>query len=212
MFMGVGILKVKSLYQLRKMALRYGGVIVFFDEADSLGNRGQIAQASAAGDGRSVVHVAGVHGIAYLSPATRDEVLLGSPSQLPDRRTKADYFIAGMGMGGGGTLQALLSEMSGLEKPRGLLNRVRRLLGMRQPPFKYRILHIFATNMPSALDQAMLSPGIDRQYKVGYPTKEGRRETFRLYLRKVKNELSTRTWTSSRPSPRMRPARASRTS
>ena len=41
MFMGVGILKVKSLFRkLRKLALRYGGVIVFFDEADALGNRG----------------------------------------------------------------------------------------------------------------------------------------------------------------------------
>ena len=41
MFMGVGILKVKSLFRkLRKLSLRYGGVIVFFDEADSLGNRG----------------------------------------------------------------------------------------------------------------------------------------------------------------------------
>ena len=38
MFMGVGILKVKSLFRkLRKLALRYGGVIVFFDEADALG-------------------------------------------------------------------------------------------------------------------------------------------------------------------------------
>jgi len=41
MFMGVGILKVKALFRkLRKLAVRYGGVIVFFDEADSLGNRG----------------------------------------------------------------------------------------------------------------------------------------------------------------------------
>ena len=41
MFMGVGVLKVKGLFRkLRKLALRYGGVIVFFDEADSLGNRG----------------------------------------------------------------------------------------------------------------------------------------------------------------------------
>ena len=40
MFFGVGILKVKSLFRkLRKLALRYGGVIVFFDEADSLGSR-----------------------------------------------------------------------------------------------------------------------------------------------------------------------------
>ena len=45
MFMGVGILKVKSLFRkLRKLALRYGGVIVFFDEADSLGNRGQLTE------------------------------------------------------------------------------------------------------------------------------------------------------------------------
>src|SRR5207302_8960331 len=45
MFMGVRILKVKSLFRkLRRLALRYGGVIVFFDEADSLGNRGQLAQ------------------------------------------------------------------------------------------------------------------------------------------------------------------------
>ena len=41
MFFGVGVLKVRSLFKkLRKLALRYGGVIVFFDEADALGNRG----------------------------------------------------------------------------------------------------------------------------------------------------------------------------
>jgi hypothetical protein len=45
MFMGVGVLKVKGLFRkLRRLALRYGGVIVFFDEADSLGNRGALAQ------------------------------------------------------------------------------------------------------------------------------------------------------------------------
>ncbi|MFP5326816.1 MAG: AAA family ATPase, partial [Acidimicrobiia bacterium] len=45
MFMGVGILKVKSLFRkLRKLALRYGGVVVFFDEADALGNRGSLSQ------------------------------------------------------------------------------------------------------------------------------------------------------------------------
>src|ERR671920_2229629 len=45
MFMGVGVLKVKSLFRkVRKLALRYGGVIVFFDEADSLGSRGATAQ------------------------------------------------------------------------------------------------------------------------------------------------------------------------
>lgn len=44
MFLGVGILKVKALFRkLRKLAVRYGGVIVFFDEADALGNRGALA-------------------------------------------------------------------------------------------------------------------------------------------------------------------------
>ncbi|MDQ4068334.1 MAG: AAA family ATPase, partial [Actinomycetota bacterium] len=43
MFMGVGILKVKSLFRkLRRLSVRYGGVIVFFDEADSLGSRGAL--------------------------------------------------------------------------------------------------------------------------------------------------------------------------
>ena len=40
MFMGVGVLKVRGLFKkVRKLALKYGGVIVFFDEADSLGKR-----------------------------------------------------------------------------------------------------------------------------------------------------------------------------
>jgi ATP-dependent Zn protease len=197
MFMGVGILKVKGLYRkLRRMALRYGGVIVFFDEADSLGNRGQIAQPGFQNASPGPWSTSPpCNGIAYLSDATRDLVLLGSlPADVPEPRTWYDPFIMG-GMGGGGgmgTLQALLSEMSGLEKPRGIMNKIRRMLGMKvKPPFKYRILHIFATNMPSALDQAMLRPGrVDRQYKVGYPTKDGRKATFDYYLGKVKHELT----------------------
>jgi ATP-dependent Zn protease len=53
------------------------------------------------------------------------------------------------------------------------------------------MLHIFATNQPHVLDEAMLRPGrIDRKYKVGYPHKEGRKETFDLYLGKVAHELT----------------------
>jgi len=60
-----------------------------------------------------------------------------------------------------------------------------------KPPPKYRILHIFATNMPNTLDPAMLRPGrVDRQYKVGYPQKDGRRATFEYYLAKVSNDLT----------------------
>ena len=92
-----------------------------------------------------------------------------------------------------GTLEALLTELSGLKKPRGFVNRhVRRLLGMRpKPPPKYRILVMMATNLPEALDEALLRPGrIDRIYKVGYPSKAGRVRTYEGYFAKVRHELT----------------------
>ena len=99
-----------------------------------------------------------------------------------------------MGGGGGmGTLQALLAELSGLKKPRGFFNRVvRKMLGLRpKPPPRYRILVMMASNLPEALDPAMLRPGrIDRIYKVGYPTQEGRKRTYQGYLDKVEHVLS----------------------
>jgi cell division protease FtsH len=201
MFMGVGVLKVKGLFRkLRKLALRYGGVIVFFDEADSLGNRGMLAQ-QGPGFPRGMLpaphSTRSCHGFSYLSPEAqwflrRDAV--GIPEvEVSPRRNR---FVMGAGMGGGGgmgTLQALLTELSGLKKPRGFVNRyVRRLLGMRpKPPPKYRILVMMATNMPEALDEALLRPGrIDRIYKVGYPSKAGRVRTYEGYLNKVQHELS----------------------
>ncbi|HZB78236.1 MAG TPA: AAA family ATPase, partial [Actinomycetota bacterium] len=194
MFFGVGVLKVRGLYRkLRKLATRYGGVLVFFDEADSLGSRGG---AVATGIERSLSPYAvdaACNGMAYLSPTARDAVF-GMHAAQPGVRTDG-VIMGGMGMGGGGmgTLQALLSEMSGLSKPRGLLNRIRRWLGTKpKPPPKYRILHIFATNMPDTLDPAMRRPGrIDREYKVGYPQKEGRQATYEYYLAKIKHELTS---------------------
>jgi cell division protease FtsH len=92
-----------------------------------------------------------------------------------------------------GTLQALLTEISGLKKPRGFINRyVRRLFGMRpKSPPHYRILIMMATNMPQSLDEAFLRPGrIDRIYKVGYPSKVGRIRTYEGYFGKVRHELT----------------------
>jgi ATP-dependent Zn protease len=205
MFMGVGILKVKGLFRkLRRLALRYGGVIVFFDEADSLGNRGQLTQGGGVGGlGRAVpapFAQAGCHGFSYLSEDTRlllTRQAMGSeiPEDTGSRRNR--QMIGGMMNGGGGggmgTLQALLTELSGLKKPRGFVNRyVRRIFGMRpKPPPKYRILVMMATNMPSALDEALLRPGrIDRIYKVGYPSKAGRIRTYEGYFAKVQHELT----------------------
>jgi cell division protease FtsH len=201
MFMGVGILKVKGLFRkLRKLALRYGGVIVFFDEADSLGNRGSLAGGGQFGATRAAPGpwsaTAGDH-TRWLSPTSQSFVMQQAlTSTVEDRPPRlADYvMMGGMGMGGGGgTLQALLSEMSGLKKPKGFLNRFgRRLLGMQpKPPPKYRIMIMMATNMPDALDEAMLRPGrIDRIYKVGYPSKEGRKRTYEGYLDKVSHVLT----------------------
>jgi cell division protease FtsH len=197
MFFGVGILKVKSLFRrLRKLAVRYGGVIVFFDEADSLGNRGGSVGVQG-GNFSPAGRFEACHGFCYLSPDTQSalfaEALKASPA--PRQPGRFRQMIPGMGMGGGGmgTLQALLTEMSGLKKPRGFFNRVvRRTLGMRpKPPPKYRILIMMATNMPSALDEALLRPGrLDRVYRVGYPSKEGRRRTYEGYFAKVKNDLT----------------------
>ena len=201
MFFGIGILKVKSLYRkLRKLSLRHGGVIVFFDEADSLGSRGQLA-APQGQFGAAPRLDAGFscNGFSYLSPMSQQvlveqwELESAGLAEEPKRRW-IDRIIMGAGMGGGGmgTLQALLTEMNGLTKPRGLSNRIRKMLGFRpKPPPKYRILHIMATNMPNALDEALLRPGrIDRIYKVGFPSKEGRRQTIVGYLNKVEHKLS----------------------
>jgi cell division protease FtsH len=199
MFMGVGILKVKSLFRkLRKLALRYGGVIVFFDEADSLGRRGALAQ-----QGPNFPRAAapfqrgGCHGFSYLSSDVQwmlAQRAMATPAP-EEGETRRNRQMMGMGMGGGGmgTLEALLTELSGLKKPRGFVNRhVRRMFGMRpKPPPKYRLLVMMATNMPEALDEALLRPGrIDRIYKVGYPSKVGRVRTYEGYFAKVRHELT----------------------
>jgi cell division protease FtsH len=201
MFFGVGILKVKGLFRkLRKLSVRYGGVIVFFDEADSLGSRGGSVggQPGVQGHGPATLE-ADCHGFSYLSANTQSMILGSDPAAADPAPGRPGIFRqimgAGMGMGGGGmgTLQALLTEMSGLKKPRGFVNRViRRTLGMKpKPPPKYRMLIIMATNMPSALDPALLRPGrIDRIYHVGYPSKDGRRRTYEGYFAKVSHEIS----------------------
>ena len=208
MFMGIGVLKVKGLFRkLRKLAVRYGGVVVFFDEADSLGSRGTMS-----GVGGNIAspqsfskHAMACNGLSYLTPSTMAEVfrsyqgsaLDGEVETRPNGRLSR--FVAGaggmggMGGGGAGTLQALLTELSGLKKPRGFFNRtVRRSLGLKpKDPPKYRILVMMATNMPESLDEALLRPGrIDRIYRVGYPSKAGRIRTYRGYFDKVAHSLN----------------------
>jgi cell division protease FtsH len=118
MFMGVGVLKVKSLFRkLRKLALRYGGVIVFFDEADSLGNRG-MAMGGAPGGGQTGATPApfvtnGCHGFSYLSSDTQWRLArdaMGSefstdpagPGVAGNSTRRNKQMLGGMMNGGGG--------------------------------------------------------------------------------------------------------------
>ncbi len=199
-FIGVAPMKVKWLYRkLRKQALRNGGCVVFFDEADALGNRGQLGS-----PGQNALNPAansweGMHacnGMHYVSTASARTIWSDLARHQPAEEAprKRGFIIAGGGGGGfSGALQALLTEMSGLNKPRGFFSRRLRAFLCIKPkkPPKYRILHIFATNQPNALDEALLRPGrIDRLYKVGYPHADGRRRTYEGYLNKVKNDLT----------------------
>lgn len=201
--MGMGVLKVKMLFRkLRKLALKYGGVVVFFDEADAIGNRGMLAGMPGQGLPAKTPLPFGAaqqcNGIGYLSDAARNDLFetMTPPDDEVDegrRRNRMFGMMGGMGGGGGGTLQVLLTEMSGLKKPRGLLNRqLRRVLRMRpKPPPRYRLLIMMATNLPEKLDPAMLRPGrIDRIYKVGYPSKAGRIRTYDGYFSKVNHVLT----------------------
>jgi ATP-dependent Zn protease len=203
MFMGIGVLKVKSLFRkLRRLAVRFGGVVVFFDEADSLGNRGALSPGGIFGGRMSPTEQFELHhgcnGFNYLDGSTQQHMLrwsLANHASEEAPATRRHGMMGGMMSGGSGTgtLQSLLAEMSGLKKPRGFLNRfVRRALGFQpKPPPKYRILVMMATNMPNSLDDAMLRPGrIDRIYKVGYPSKAGRIRTYEGYLSKVAHNLT----------------------
>ena len=202
MFMGIGLLKVKGLYRkLRKLSLRHGGVIVFFDEADSLGSprpdgvTDRPTRRSGNVLWRVLLQWVQLPDRANAGHAGDTLGRRASPDRRRARRGFVDRIMMGGMMGGGGgmgVLQALLTEMNGLAKPRGITNKLRKMLGFRpKPPPKYRLLHIMATNMPNALDEAMLRPGrIDRIYKMGYPSKEGRKQTIVGYLNKVDHFLT----------------------
>ena len=100
-------------------------------------------------------------------PAALDSAGIDGEDQKPEKR---GIIMGGMGMGGGmGALQALLTEMSGLRKPRGFFSRrFRSFLCMKpKAPPKYRILHIMATNRPDVLDDALLRPGPPRPHLQG---------------------------------------------
>ena len=200
--------------------MRYGGVIVFFDEADSLGSRGgAMAARAAAGRPGAGAAPGPPRRRATASPTCRPTppslLSSGRPGSTPvdgpePPRAGRDRLIMGWAWAaaGMGTLQALLTELSGLKKPRGFLNRVvRRALGMRpKPPPKYRILVMMATNMPQALDEALLRPGPHRPHLQGrLPVQGGPHAHLRGLPRQGQPRAHRRarstSWPPSRPTP-----------
>jgi ATP-dependent Zn protease len=170
-FVGINLLKVWTLFrEIRKLARRYGGVIVFIDEIDSLGSRGgDVAGAEAPKECRSP-------GCVQFNRADPDEprrINIGGTNQM-------------------GTLEAFLSAMDGMEESRGLLNRILVFAGFKPlAPYEYKYLMIGATNMMDRLDPALLRAGrFGRKIHVTFPKVEGRRRTYDGYLRKVTNDLT----------------------
>jgi cell division protease FtsH len=94
------------------------------------------------------------------------------------------------GWGGSGMLNELLLQLDPPPQEVTLIGRLLRLLGLRRgkaelPP----VLTIAATNIPDALDPALLRPGrFDRKIVVDLPSAEGRREIIEYYLSKVKHD------------------------
>ena len=99
-----------------------------------------------------------------------------------------------MGGGGGGILQVLLTELSGLKKPRGFLNRhVRRCsASSRSRRRSTACSSSWRRTCREKLDAGAAAPWAASTaiYKVGYPSKAGRIRTYEGYLAKVKHDLT----------------------
>lgn len=161
MFMGVGNLRIASLFRKgRKMSKKYGGAVIFIDELDAVGgSRGAISSS-----------------------------MVATP---PPTGPKRFVMPGNMGMGMGGMLvNELLIQMDGMIMPKGLWRHVRRILHLGKPKIpQYNLMIIGATNQAATLDPALLRPGrFDRKLHVGRPTGSGREDILEYYLAKVPHE------------------------
>jgi cell division protease FtsH len=175
-FVGINLLKVWALFRnVRKLARRYGGVIVFIDEIDSLGTRGGDVDRGAEPERSEYANMGCVRAA---NPVLRTDT--NDPARIV------------LGTAQMGTLEAFLSAMDGMEEPRGLLNRFLVFAGFKplRPP-EYKYLMMGATNMINRLDPALLRAGrFGRKIHVTFPKVEGRRRTYEGYLGKVRNDLT----------------------
>jgi ATP-dependent Zn protease len=188
-FMGINFLKVQLFFrEIGKQGLRWGGVLVFFDEMDSLGNRGGAIDRETPAD----------EPFGCTSPWLADQALplhtdtMRDPGKL-DRLIMAVTNVV-YGGGGGmnmGTLEAFLAGLDGMDKPRGLTNKLLSLAGFQPLPApRPKFLLIGATNRIGAIDKALLRAGrIEEHVHVTYPDFLGKRQTYVGYLDKVDHDL-----------------------
>ena len=162
MFMGIGNLRIASLFRkARRLSKKYGGSVIFIDELDAVGgSRGAISNA-----------------------------MVASPPMQGPLRFVMPGGMNGMGMGGM-LVNELLIQMDGMTMPKGLWRHVRRILHLGKPKIpQYNLMVIGATNQAATLDPALLRPGrFDRKLHVGLPTGEGREDILKYYLDKVPHD------------------------
>jgi cell division protease FtsH len=162
MFMGVGNLRIASLFRkARRLSKKYGGSVIFLDELDAVGgSRGAVSSA-----------------------------MTEQPQNPGPLRFVMPGGMNGMGMGGM-LVNELLIQMDGMTMPKGFWRHVRRILHLGKPKIPtYNLMVIGATNQAATLDPALLRPGrFDRKLHVGLPSGEGREDILTYYLNKVPHD------------------------
>ncbi len=196
-FVGINFLKVFMLFRLvRKYSRRYKGVIVFMDEIDSLGNRGpgiegELSPAPEFGclfDSRAQARYDESLRVAS-APA-----LASSPAGWAIRKINrwTNHMLGNFSGSNPGTLEAFLAGLDGMDESRGLVNRI--LVSLGFPPLEppvIRSLWLGATNMPAAVDKALVRPGrLSRKIHVDYFKHDGKVATYNGYLGKVKHNVT----------------------
>jgi cell division protease FtsH len=100
------------------------------------------------------------------------------------------FSMMGGMMGGSGALNQLLMEMDPPRLTEGWKARLLRRMGLlRKPAVRPNVVTMAATNIPQALDPALLRAGrFDRKLSIDKPDEEGRKDVIEYYLSKVRHE------------------------
>jgi len=169
MFIGVGPMKVMSMYRkARKAAQEYGAAIVFIDEIDAIAtSRSGVSQSGQTQGGMMGGFFGGGGSFGLLSTLLIEMSGFNLEHGWRARLARFRYRLKML---------------------------PRRLLGRTVPPMARahkRVLTMGATNRITALDPALLRPGrFDKTIRVDAPTMDGRKDIIRYYLDKMAHDES----------------------